>query len=89
MTAKQATRNEGQQDSAYPTLEALIERATSEEVAQVFAPVREGLAQLKGPRAEQGKKVDVALARVEELLQYLLEVRERLETEKRAGKGRK
>lgn len=88
MSAKQATATDPR-DTAYPTLEALIERATAEEIAHVFDPVREGLAQLKGPRAEQGKKVEVALGRVEELLQYLLEVRERLETEKKAGKGQK
>lgn len=88
MSAKQATPPPAE-DSSFPTLEALIERATAEEIAHVFDPVREGLAQLKGPRAEQGRKVEVALSRVEELLAYLLQVRERLETEKKAGKGRK
>lgn len=87
MPSKQAAPPEN--DSVYPLIESLIERATPEELGQLFVPVREGLQQLKGPRAEQGKKVEAALVRVEELLGHLIQVRERLEAERSAAKGRR
>ena len=49
---------------------------------------RSQLGSLKGPKAEQGKKVGKAIERTEELLSYLLQVREKLEAD-RKGKGGK
>jgi hypothetical protein len=74
---------------SYPAIESFIERATSEELQAFFAPVKTGLADLKGPRAELGKKAQGAIARTEELLGLLMEVRERLVAESKEGKGRK
>ena len=73
----------------YPNIEGLIERATPEEVGAVFAGVKSGLSALKGPRAEQAKKVKAAIESAQELLGYLLEVRDRLAAERQTAKGRK
>jgi len=70
----------------YPAIEGFIERASPQDIAQLFAPLKEGLAALKGPKAEQSKKISVALTRTEELLAHLVEVREKLIAE---SKGRK
>lgn len=74
---------------SYPAIESLIEQASPEDLQAFFAPVKTGLAELKGPRLELGKKAQGAIARTEELLGLLLEVRERLVAESKAGKGRK
>jgi hypothetical protein len=63
----------------YPALEGFVEFATPEELASVFAPLKADLAQLKGSRAEPAKKAQGAVERTEELLQYLLQLREKLE----------
>ena len=73
---------------SFPAIESFIERATPEEVQSLFAPVKNELANLKGPKAEQAKKAQVAIARTEELLGVLLETRERLVAEGKS-KGRK
>lgn len=73
---------------SFPAIESFIERATSEEVQSLFTPVKNELANLKGPKAEQAKKVQAAISRTEELLGVLLETRERLVAESK-GKGRK
>jgi hypothetical protein len=74
---------------SYPAIESFIERATAEEVQSLFTPIKEGLAALKGPKADQGKKVQAAIASADELLNILLETRERLIAEAQGGKGRK
>jgi len=66
-------------ESIYPALESFIEKATADEVSGLFGPIKTGLSDLKGPRAEQGKKIDKSIARTEELLNHLLQVREKLE----------
>jgi hypothetical protein len=81
-TAPEPAPQEAPPESQYPVIESFVERATPEEVAQFFQPVRDGLASLKGPRKDQAKKVEAALSRTEELLSHLLEVRERLLAEK-------
>ncbi|MBS1152405.1 MAG: hypothetical protein H6Q89_4103 [Myxococcaceae bacterium] len=67
----------------YPAIEGFIERATAEEIAELFSPLKEGLSALKGPRADQAKKVGKAIAKTEELLSHLLQVREKLEAERK------
>lgn len=74
---------------SYPTIESFIEQATPEEVQGLFASVKQGLADLKGPKVEQAKKVQAAISRTEELLGILLDTRERLLAETKASKGRK
>jgi hypothetical protein len=74
---------------SFPAIESFIERATPEEVQSLFTPVKNELANLKGPKVEQAKKVQAAIARTEELLGILLETRERLLAESKSGKGRK
>lgn len=74
---------------SYPAIESFIEQATAEEVQSLFNPIKEGLAALKGPKAEQGKKVQAAIASADELLAALLETRERLIAESQGNKGRK
>ena len=73
---------------SFPAIESFIERATPEEIQGLFTPIKEGLGALKGPKAEQGKKIQAALSSAEELLGILLETRERLVAEAK-GKGRK
>lgn len=70
-------------ESLYPAIEGFIEKATAEEIADLFSPLKEGLTTLKGPRAEQAKKVGKAILKTEELLSYLLQVREKLEAERK------
>ena len=40
----------------YPALETLIEYVTADELAALFSAVTAAVAELKGPRAEQGKR---------------------------------
>ena len=67
----------------YPAIEGFIERATAEEIAELFSPLKEGLTTLKGPRADQAKKVGKAIQKTEELLSHLLQVREKLEADRK------
>jgi hypothetical protein len=73
----------------YPTLEGMSEWATQEDIQALFAPVRDALSQLKGPKAQQAKKVEAALETTEELLGQLLQIREKLAEERDQGKGPK
>lgn len=76
-------------ESLYPVIESFVEVASPQEMATLFEPLKASLAELKGPRKEHAKKVQAAIERTEELLGYLLEVRERLEQEqKQSGKRR-
>ena len=54
--------------STYPELEAFVERASAEDVNQLFTRLKGSLDTLKGPRTEQAKKAKVALERTEDLL---------------------
>lgn len=71
---------------SYPTLEAFIEKANAADISAAFKDLKGQVDGLKGPKAEQGKKIQKAIERTEELLSYLLQVREKLEAE-RKGKG--
>ena len=70
----------------YPHIEAFAEQAGSEDVTSIFSPLKESLTGLKGPRAETAKKAVKGVERTEELLQHLLEVREKLKTERKPGR---
>ena len=70
-------------ESVYPTIEGFIETASADEVKALYDEVREALGALKGPRAEQGKKAGKGVARTEELLSFLLQVREKIEAERK------
>jgi len=74
---------------SYPAVESLLEAAPVDEVRAYFASVKTGLAELKGPKVEQGKKAQAAIARAEELLELLLDTRERLLAEAKGAKGRR
>lgn len=74
---------------SYPAIESFIESASAEEIQALFNPIKEGLNALKGPKVDQGKKVQAALASAEELLGMLLETRERLIAESQGNKGRR
>jgi hypothetical protein len=74
---------------SYPAIESFIETASAEEIQAFFTPIKEGLTALKGPKAEQGKKIQAALSSAEELLGILLETRERLIAEAQGNKGRR
>jgi hypothetical protein len=71
----------------YPAIEGFLETATQADLDALFASVKDSLTALQGPRAEYRARVEKAVARTEELLQHLLQVRARLE-EKATG-GRK
>ncbi|OJH39313.1 hypothetical protein [Cystobacter ferrugineus] len=73
---------------SFPAIEAFIETASAEEVRSLFSPLKNELANLKGPKAEHAKKVQAAISRTEELLAVLLDTREQLVAESRS-KGRK
>lgn len=64
--------------SRYPALESFIETATPEDINALLAPIRAGLAELKGPRKAHADKVQRGLDQVDKLLATLLTVRERL-----------
>ena len=72
-------------ESLYPSIEAFIETATAEEIGSFFGSIKDGLGTLKGPRAENGKKVGKAIERTEELLTFLLQVREKIEQDRGSG----
>ena len=74
---------------SYPAVESLLEAASVDEVRAFFAPVKSGLAELKGPKVEQGKKAQAAIGHAEALLELLVETRERLLAEAKGGKGRR
>ncbi|MCE9666624.1 hypothetical protein LY474_02260 [Myxococcus stipitatus] len=74
---------------SYPTIESLLEGTSTEDIRALFSPVKDQLGALKGPKVEQGKKVQAAVAHVEELLEVLVETRERLIAEAKGPKGRK
>ncbi|MCP3060529.1 hypothetical protein LXT21_17240 [Myxococcus sp. K38C18041901] len=74
---------------SYPAIESLLEATPAEDVRALFAPVKEGLAGLKGPKVEVGKKAQAALAHAEQLLELLVDTRERLIAEAKGAKGRK
>ena len=75
-------------EPSYPVIEGFVEKATADDIAGMFKDLKGLLGGLKGPKAEQGKKVGKAIERTEELLSYLLQVREKLEAD-RKGKGGK
>ncbi|MFT3707164.1 MAG: hypothetical protein QM817_05790 [Archangium sp.] len=70
----------------YPVIEKFIETASADQIDATFKALKGDLSGLKGPKAEQAKKVGKAVERTEELLTYLLQVREKLEAD-RKGKG--
>lgn len=72
---------------SYPQIEGFIEKAKAPDVEEAFKTLKAELGGLKGPRAEQGKKVSKAIERTEELLSYLLQVREKLEADRKGKPG--
>lgn len=75
-------------EPSYPVIEGFVEKATADDISGMFEDLKSQLGGLKGPKAEQGKKIGKAIERTEELLSYLLQVREKLEAD-RKGKGAK
>lgn len=88
--SKQKPEAQSQPEPLYPALEGFIENASADDVAALFAPIRAELEGLKGPKADQGKKALKALDRSQELLSYLLQVREKIQADRKGGgRGRK
>ncbi len=81
------TNAEASADSLYPITEGFVETASRDEVEALFSNLRSSLDALKGPRKDHAKKVQLAIARAEELLVHLLDVRDRLESERTGGKS--
>jgi hypothetical protein len=81
--AKQTDEPAAPTESVYPTIEGFIETASPEEVKALYDEVHAALGTLKGPRADQGKKAGKGIARTEELLTFLLQVREKIESERK------
>ena len=67
----------------YPGIEGFIETATGDQIDAFFASIKEGLEGLKGPRADNAKKVQKAIDRTEELLHHLVQVREKIEASRK------
>lgn len=74
---------------SYPTVEAFVETGLAEDVPQIFGDVREALGELKGPRADQAKKIHLALDAAVELFQMLFGIRAELEAEARKKGSRR
>ncbi|MBK7860069.1 MAG: hypothetical protein IPJ65_15930 [Archangiaceae bacterium] len=74
------------EEPKYPHIESFAEQAVVDDVVTVFGPLKESLASLKGPRAEAAKKAVRGVERTEELLHHLLEVREKLRADRKAGR---
>lgn len=70
----------------YPAIETLIEYVTADELAALFSPVTAAVAELKGPRAEQGKRAIKAVEHTQALLSHLLQVREKLEASRKGSR---
>ncbi len=71
---------------SFPAIEKLLESGSADEIRSLFSSVKSGLEQLKGPKAEQAKKVHAAIGSAEELLGVLLETRESMAA---SSKGRR
>ncbi len=72
---------------SYPAIEGYVETVAAADLAATFQDLKEQLGALKGPRAEQAKKVSKAIERTEELLSYLLQVKEKIEADRKGSKG--
>ncbi len=70
----------------YPAIETLIEYVTADELAALFTSVTTALAELKGPRAEQAKRASKAVEHTQGLLSHLLQVREKLEAQRKGSR---
>ncbi len=70
-------------ESQYPAIESFIEKASADDIAKLLKPIKDSVAALKGPQAVHSKKAEKALERTEELLTFLLQVREKIENERR------
>lgn len=67
----------------YPAIATFVDAAQARDVEALFQPLREGLSAMKGPKAEQAKKVTKAIERTEELMSHLLQVREKIASERK------
>ncbi len=87
-TAKSTAAVSAAPAPSYPAIEALVERATPDELEGFFSEIKDGLGQLKGPKAEQAKKIQAAIASTEELLRHLLQTRESLAATQKPARRR-
>ncbi len=71
------------QDALYPVIEAFVEKATAEQIGVLYQSITDGLAGLKGPQAANGKKIEKAVEKTTELLSHLIQVREKLEADRK------
>lgn len=67
----------------YPAIATFVDKAEKADIEALFQPVKDGLTAMKGPKADQGKKVSKAIERTEELLSHLLQVREKIASERK------
>lgn len=65
---------------SYPAIEGFIEKASAEQVATLFADLKDQLAAIKGPKVEHAKKAGRAIELTEMLVSHLIQVREKIET---------
>jgi hypothetical protein len=63
----------------YPAIEDFVGSASADEVAGLFKSIKDGLADVKGPNKDNTKKIGAAIEQTEELLSYLLQVREKIQ----------
>ena len=67
----------------YPAIATVVDGASRAEVEGLFAELKDGLTAMKGPKAEQARKVSKAIERAEELLSHLLQVREKIASQRK------
>ena len=73
-------------ESSYPHIEIFAEQAGSDDIKEIFGGLKASLADVKGPRAGAAQKAVAGIERTEELLQYLLEVREKIKADRSGAK---
>lgn len=67
----------------YPAIATFVDKAEKADVDALFQALKDGLASMKGPKADQAKKVSKAIERTEELMSHLLQVREKIASERK------
>ncbi len=67
----------------YPAIATFVDAAQKDDVDGLFQALKDGLGTMKGPKADQAKKVSKAIERTEELMSHLLQVREKIASERK------
>ncbi|MBL8917703.1 MAG: hypothetical protein JNJ54_02490 [Myxococcaceae bacterium] len=67
----------------YPAIATFVDKAEKADIDALFDALKNGLTTMKGPKADQARKVTKAIERTEELMSHLLQVREKIASERK------